>query len=272
MGKLASEYSRHPLMEQIDLVEIARRYAGPDFISADPISIPHRFTRKEDIEISGFCTALISWGNRRSILQSSSRWMNLMWDSPYEFVMEASEKDLNRLDSFVHRTFNGHDAKWLILRLRSIYQQEGLEACFSNALRSEADYGQGLHRFRTSFLRGNHPGRSGKHLADPLKGSAAKRINMFLRWMVRDGSEGVDFGIWSSIPSRRLHLPLDVHSGNVARELGILTRKQNDWNAVKELTEKAAEMHPEDPAFLDYAFFGMGVEFQGELGGGFKGD
>ena len=128
MGKLASEPSLHPLIEQIDLVEIARRYAGPDFISADPISIPYRYTGKEDIEISGFCTALISWGNRRSILQSSSRWMNLMWDSPYEFVMEASEKDLNCLDSFVHRTFNGQDAKWLILRLRSIYQQEGLEA------------------------------------------------------------------------------------------------------------------------------------------------
>lgn len=249
-----------------DLIEIAHRYANPDFIPEDPISIPHLFSRKEDIEISGFCTALISWGNRRSILQSSRHWMNLMWDSPYEFVMEATEADLNRLDTFVHRTFNGQDAKWLILRLRSIYQQAGLEACFSNALNSEADFGLGLHRFRTSFLGDIHPGRSGKHIADPVKGSAAKRINMFLRWMVRKTTEGVDFGIWKTIPVGRLHLPLDVHSGNVARELGILTRKQNDWLAVQELTEKAAGICPEDPSLLDYAFFGIGVGTRGKEG------
>ena len=160
------------------LIEIAHRYAGPDFIEADPISIPHQFTKKEDIEISGFCTALISWGNRAGILRSAQRWMNLMWDSPYEFVMQAQESDLQALNGFVHRTFNGIDAKWLVVQLRSAYQNQGLEAYFTNAILNESDFGQALHEFKKQFLESRDPGRSGKHIADPLRGSAAKRINM----------------------------------------------------------------------------------------------
>jgi uncharacterized protein (TIGR02757 family) len=248
------------ILSDADLIELAHRYAGPDFIDDDPISIPHQYTRKEDIEISGFCTAIISWGNRQSILRSAQTWMNLMGESPYEFVMQANADDLNRLNGFVHRTLNGIDAIWLVLNLRRIYQNEGLEACFSNAIQPQTDFGQGLHEFRRQFLLGQDPGRSGKHIADPLKGSAAKRINMFLRWMVRSNTEGVDFGLWESIKANQLHLPLDVHSGTVARELGLLTRKQNDWRSVVELTERAKHILPNDPAFLDYALFGMGVE------------
>ena len=248
------------MLSDSDLIKLAERYAGPDFIEADPISIPHRYTQKEDIEIAAFCTALISWGNRRSILRSAQHWMHLMWDSPYEFVMQATESELNSLNGFVHRTFNGTDAKWLVLRLRSMYQQEGLEACFSLALKRESDFGRGLQQFRIRFLQGQDPGRSGKHLADPVRGSAAKRINMFLRWMVRSNQEGVDFGLWGSISASQLHLPLDVHSGTVARELGLLSRKQNDWQSVVELTTRARQVLPQDPAFLDYALFGMGVE------------
>lgn len=251
------------MLSSIDLIELAHKYAGPDFIEADPISIPHQYVKKEDIEIAGFCTALISWGNRRSILKSAQLWMNLMWDSPYAFVMEANENELKSLEGFVHRTFNGWDAKWLILRLREVYQQEGLESCFCNALQGESDFGQGLHQFRNRFVGRQSPGRSGKHIADPQRGSAAKRINMFLRWMVRSPTQGVDFGLWKTIPPQRLHLPLDVHSGTVARELGLLHRKQNDWTSVVELTLRARAVLPQDPAFLDYALFGMGVEAAG---------
>ncbi|MBM3170143.1 MAG: TIGR02757 family protein [Bacteroidetes bacterium] len=251
------------IFSESDLIELAHRYAGPDFIEADPISIPYKYTKKEDVEISGFCTALISWGNRASILRSAQTWMDLMWDSPYEFVMQAEESDLNSLSGFVHRTFNGSDAKWLVLQLRQTYQNGGLEACFSTAITKEADYAQGLHEFRAQFLKGQDPGRSGKHIADPLRGSAAKRINMFLRWMVRSRENGVDFGLWNSIPASQLHLPLDVHSGTVAREFGLLSRKQNDWQSVVELTDRAKQILPQDPAFLDYALFGMGVEAGG---------
>jgi uncharacterized protein (TIGR02757 family) len=243
-----------------DLIELAHRYAGPDFIAADPISIPHQFAKKEDIEIAGFCTAIISWGNRSSILRSAQTLMSLMWDSPYEFVMQADKAELNNLNGFVHRTFNGTDAKWLVMRLRQMYMNGGLEAGFSNALNGETDFGLGLHQFRKQFLQNHDPGRSGKHIADPVRGSAAKRINMFLRWMVRSNKEGVDFGLWDFIPAKRLHLPLDIHSGTVARELGLLTRKQNDWKSVVALTERAKQILPNDPAFLDYALFGMGVE------------
>jgi len=237
-------------------------YNRPDFITTDPIQIPHLYTVKEDIEISGFLAATIAWGNRKMIINNAKRLMNMMGNSPYDFVMNHQERHLEQLESFVHRTFNSTDLVCFIRSLRNIYtNHQGLEAAL--AKHAEPDSLQkSISKFKITFFEGDHQKRTQKHVSDPLSGSAAKRINMFLRWMVRDDTAGVDFGIWKSLLPSQLSCPLDVHSGNVARKLGILTRKQNDAKALLELDSALRQMDSKDPVKYDFALFGLGV-FEG---------
>ena len=242
------------------LLQKVSQYNQVSFISTDPISIPHSFTGKEDIEISGFLTALISWGQRKSIVKSGKKLMNLMGNKPHQFVLNAGRKELEDISDFVYRTFNGDDLLFLIAALKEIYLHKGgLEQIATTGFEKTGDIKGAIIEIRNTLLQTPHLKRSEKHLADPQKGSAAKRINMFLRWMVRKDNNGVDFGIWEKIPQSRLMCPLDVHSGNTARALGLLKRKQNDWKAVEELTECLKKMDPEDPVKFDFALFGTGV-------------
>ncbi|MBE0647992.1 MAG: TIGR02757 family protein [Bacteroidales bacterium] len=247
------------MLELKELLEVNYcRFNHPSFIPCDPISIPHQFTRKEDIEISGLLTALISWGNRASILKSAGRLMTLMSDTPFEFIRQASPHDLLHLHGYVHRTFQYEDADFLVRALQHIYLNKGgLEELFSSMNVFGARHA--IQQFRIAALEVDHFPRSRKHLADPVTGSAAKRINMFLRWMVRSDNHGVDFGIWKSISPANLICPLDVHSGRVARRLGLLERKANDWKAAEELTASLRKLDPDDPVRYDFALFGMGV-------------
>jgi uncharacterized protein (TIGR02757 family) len=233
-----------------------RQYCVQEFIAPDPISIPYRFTRKEDIEIAGLFSATLAWGNRKAILASATRLMQLMDEAPHDFVVNHTRKDLRRFENFAHRTFNGDDAACFIKALAFIYKNHGgLEAAFGAG--AHADLRSRIMQFRKLFFQLKHPARTGKHVSDPSKKSSAKRICMFLRWMVREN--GVDFGFWKSIRPAELALPLDVHTGRVSRSFGLLKRKQNDWLAVEEVTARLREFDPEDPVKYDFALFGMGV-------------
>lgn len=237
-------------------------YNKPNFIDSDPIQIPHLFSQKEDIEIAGFLAATIAWGNRKMIINNAKRMMTLMGDSPYDFVMSHSPGNLTKLEGFVHRTFNSDDFKTFIIALKNIYLNEGgLEHIFSVNIQ-ENSLQPSISEFKKTFFSVDHVQRTQKHVSDPLAGSAAKRLNMFLRWMVRHDNAGVDFGIWQEIPASALSCPLDVHSGNVARKLGILTRKQNDAKALAELDAQLRLMDKNDPVKYDFALFGLGV-FEG---------
>lgn len=237
----------------------AEQYNHTDFIELDPISIPHQFSLKQDIEISAFFSATIAWGNRKSIITSAQKIINLMGNSPYDFVMSASEKDLEKLDNkAVHRTFSGEDFKQFLLNLKRIYtESESLENLFL-LQENEENYYHSIERFRNHFLC-ETPHRSHKHVSSPYKNSASKRLVMFLRWMVRQDKKGVDFGIWKNVPQKYLSIPLDVHTANISRKLGILNRTQNDWKAVEELDKMIRKYNPEDPAIYDFALFGIGV-------------
>jgi uncharacterized protein (TIGR02757 family) len=234
-------------------------YNNPNFIESDPIQIPHLFSLKEDIEIAGFLAATISWGNRKMIIQNSHKMMQIMGNSPFDFVMNHKEKDLEKLQNFVHRTFNATDFECFIKSLKNIYQNHyGLEAVF--AKNQEKDSMQkSISEFKKFFFEINHQTRTQKHVSDPVNNSAAKRINMFLRWMVRDDKKGVDFGIWKTISASKLSCPLDVHSGNVARKLELLFRKQNDGKALFELDTNLRKLDKNDPVKYDFALFGLGV-------------
>ena len=232
------------------------------------MGIPHRYDRPEDVATAGFFAATLAWGNRKSILRSCGGLLDRMDDAPADFVASAGPRELQRLDDFVHRTFQGEDARRFVLCLRSLHEDGGLEGAFSTAFRQAPDTvgrpgikdaGQALHGFKQRFFRDHPAGRTSKHVADPLKGSAAKRICMYLRWMVRPAQRGVDFGLWRDIPLSALRLPLDVHTGNVARELGLLHRKASDWRAVEEVTDVLRMLDPDDPVRYDFALFGMGV-------------
>lgn len=250
-------------MNQKELKEFldikVERYNNPEFIDSDPIQIPHRYSLKEDIEIAGFLSATIAWGNRKSIINNADRMMQLMGNSPYDFVMNHTDKQLAPLNAFVHRTFNGQDLIQFVRSLRHIYtNHNGLESVFAqNAAKGSLQ--AGISGFKAVFFEKKHLERSKKHISDPLKGSAAKRINMFLRWMVRDNTAGVDLGIWHSLSPAQLSCPLDVHSGNVARKLGLLKRKQNDAKALLELDTALRKLDPADPVKYDFALFGLGV-------------
>jgi len=237
-------------------------YNNPKFIESDPIQIPHQFNLKEDIEIAGFLTATIAWGNRKSIINNAKRMVQLLDHSPFDFVINHQETDLKALIPFVHRTFNGEDFIQFVQSLKHIYiYHNGLESVFSNYAKKDS-LQNSIHNFKTHFFEIEHLPRTQKHISDPLKNSAAKRINMMLRWFVRKDNAGVDFGIWKSLSPSQLSCPLDVHSGNVARKLGLLNRKQNDLKALIELDAALRELDPSDPVKYDFALFGMGV-FEG---------
>ncbi len=238
------------------------QYNTLDFIESDPVQIPHLFTQKEDIEIAGFLSATIAWGNRKMIIKNSHRMINLMGNAPYDFVMSHTEDNLEQLESFVHRTFNGQDFSFFIRSLKNIYENHhGLESVFTK--NQNLDNRQlSISEFKKIFFEIPHLARTQKHVSDPINNSAAKRINMYLRWMVRQDNKGVDLGIWKNIPPASLSCPLDVHSGNVARKLGLLSRKQNDGKAVTELDLQLRKLDPIDPVKYDFALFGLGV-FEG---------
>lgn len=241
------------------------RYNTPSFIESDPIYVPHQFSQKEDIEVAGFLTAIIAWGRRSSILQNANALMERMDFAPYDFVRNSQEAEKEQLTGFVHRTFNDIDCLALVESLKEVYASAGgLEGIFSGGVASDAqDVQGGIVLAREQLLAPpQFPKRTYKHVANPLKGSAAKRINMFLRWMVRKDTQGVDFGLWEGISPRQLICPLDVHSGKVARKLGLLSRKQNDWKAAVELTENLRAFCIEDPVKYDFSLFGLGV-FEG---------
>jgi uncharacterized protein (TIGR02757 family) len=244
------------------LDEKVNKYNNSSFIDSDPISIPHSFTLKEDIEISGFLAATISWGNRKMIIRNATRMMELIGDSPYDFIMNHQDHHLEKLHGFVHRTFNSGDFTYFIRALQYIYKEKGgLETIF-NKYQSKDSLQPAIHQLNKIFFELPHSSRTVKHLSDPEKGSAAKKINMYLRWMVRNDNKGVDFGIWKSVSPSALSCPLDVHSGNVARKLGLISRKQNDSKAVAELDVNLRAMDSIDPVKYDFALFGLGV-FEG---------
>lgn len=229
------------------------------FLEDDPISIPHRFSQKKDIEITAFIIATLAWGNRKAIIKSGEKLLKIMGNSPYDFVMNYKENYKNEFQ-FVHRTFNIDDLDFFIRSLQHLYQdhETSLENAFSLHHEIEGTKGRIIH-FREKFLETEHLQRSEKHLSNPGKGSSAKRLNMFLRWMVRQDPSGVDFGIWGSIHPSELYLPLDVHTGSISRKLGILTRRQNDWQAVEEIQKVLLKLDPKDPIKYDFALFGLGA-------------
>ncbi len=244
------------------LDEKVELYNNFNFIESDPVQIPHLFQQKEDIEIAGFLSATIAWGNRKMIIQNSHKMMNLMGNSPFDFVMSHSQKDLDKLENFVHRTFNGIDFSAFIKGLQHIYRNHGgLEGVFCKDYKTE-NLQRNISEFKKVFFEIDHQYRTQKHISDPMNNSAAKRINMFLRWMVRQDKKGVDLGIWTNISPSLLSCPLDVHSGNVARKLGLLTRKQNDGKALAELDIALRNLDKNDPVKYDFALFGLGV-FEG---------
>lgn len=251
------KFTQKELKEFLD--EKVLEYNLPKFIESDPIQIPHQFTLKEDIEISGFLVATIAWGNRKSIINNSKKMVALMGNSPFDFIMNHKEGDLEKLQGFVHRTFNGYDFIQFIKSLQNIYLKHGgLEDLFAKNV-SENSLQTSISKFKETFFEIEHLPRTKKHVSDPLKGSAAKRINMFLRWMVRNDKTGVDFGIWNNLSPSLLSCPLDVHSGNVARKLGLLKRKQNDAKALAELDTNLRKLDANDPVKYDFALFGLGV-------------
>jgi len=241
------------------LDEKVDKYNRLDFIELDPISIPHQYHSKEDIEIAGFLTAVISWGNRISIVRCAKRMMELMGNSPYDFILHHRDRHLQKIDGFVHRTFNGTDLLTFIEGLGFLYKERnGLEGIFTE-YKTRDSLQPAIHKLKQEFFSVPHLERTRKHLPDPLAGSAAKRINMFLRWMVRRDDRGVDFGLWKSISPSILSCPLDTHSGHVARKLGLLSRKQNDFRAVSELDSVLREFDIHDPVKYDFALFGLGI-------------
>ncbi|WP_244826115.1 TIGR02757 family protein [Carboxylicivirga linearis] len=253
-------------MNQNDIKEFldekVLKYNQPNFIPNDPIQIPHLFTKKEDIEIAGFLSAILAWGKRDQIIKSAKKLMQLLDHSPYDFITHASDSDLNTFETFYYRTFSSIDCIYFIKALKHIYNQEGgLENVFTKGY-NEGGLKEALRYFRSVFLSYNSPDRTHKHIANIDKGASAKRINMFLRWMVRDDDKGVDFGIWKNISTKDLLLPLDVHTGNVSRKLGFLTRKQNDMKALDEIMYHLRNFDAVDPVKYDFALFGLGIEEQ----------
>lgn len=251
-------------MTQNDIKETLEHFVNkhntPYFIENDPISIPHNFTQKNDIEISAFLSAIIAWGNRKAIIKSAKQLIALTDNAPYDFIMNANTSDFKAFENFKYRTFNGIDCIFFMKSLQNIYlQHNGLEAVFNNGFEQHKNVKEAIAYFRNVFFSLKHENRTQKHIANTHKNSAAKRINMFLRWMVRDDNKGVDFGIWKNIPTSALMLPLDVHSGRVARGFELLKRKQNDWTAVEELTNNLRGFDHKDPVKYDFALFGIGV-------------
>jgi len=245
-----------------------KQYNRPSFIPADPISVPHRFSKKQDIEIAGLFAAVFAWGNRTTIIRKSNELMDALDAAPHDFIMNHQPGDLKRLVQFRHRTFNSTDLLYFIRYLQSHYQEnESLETAFisSETLRRPALSGkdnmkEGLSSFYTRFFSlEDAPRRTQKHIATPQKNAACKRLNMYLRWMVRQDKNGVDFGLWKKISPAALICPVDLHVARVAKRFGLINRNQTDWTTAMELTEALREMDKKDPVKFDFALFGLGV-------------
>jgi uncharacterized protein (TIGR02757 family) len=235
------------------------KYNQPFFIETDPIQIPKSFSGKENIEIAAFLTATIAWGNRLSIIKNATKLMALMDNQPYDFVLNAPTSDFRNLEHFVHRTFNSSDCVYFIGALRNIYRNHnGLQTVFETGFKNNNTVKSALIQFYNLFFEFGGD-RSRKHVSNVEKGASAKRLNMFLRWMVRNDKNNVDFGLWNGIPQSALMLPLDIHTGNVARKLGLLQRKSNDWKAVEEVTQSLRGFDSADPIKYDFALFGLGA-------------
>jgi uncharacterized protein (TIGR02757 family) len=236
-------------------------YNRPSFIPNDPVSIPHGFTQPADIEIAGLFAAIFAWGNRTTIINKSKELMALMNHQPHHFILHYSNAELKKLLHFKHRTFNADDLLYFVQWLHHHYSKHNtLETAFTKGLKkTDHTIENGLNSFRDYFFVMEHLPRTRKHISAPLQNSSCKRLNMFLRWMVRRDDKGVDFGLWKTIQPRQLICPLDVHVARVARQLGLLHRKQNDWAAALELTENLRVFDPNDPVKYDFALFGQGV-------------
>lgn len=236
------------------------KYNNTSFIADDPISIPHNFITREDREIAGFLAATIAWGNRKSIVKNSNQMIDIMGHEPHRFIMESSTIEREQMGNFVHRTFNSDDLTYFLNSLSNIYKNHGgIGEIFEREYEKTVDIRACINAFRDIFFELPHPQRVEKHLSSIARGAACKRINMYLRWMVRSDDKGVDFGLWSKIPSSALYLPLDVHSANVGRALNLLERKQNDWRSVEEITKNLRLFDTTDPVKYDYSLFGVGV-------------
>ena len=245
------------------LDEKVQQYNQPGFIPNDPISIPHRFSKKEDIEISGFFAAILAWGQRKTIINKCLELFQFMDGAPHDFLMHHQEQDLKRFLDFKHRTFNATDTLYFIEFLSWFYQRhESLEEAFLLGQTGTVHAMETmLTKFHSYFFSlPEAPSRTKKHIATPARKAACKRINMFLRWMVRSDDRGVDFGIWKKIQPAQLICPCDLHVDRVGRKLGLITRKQTDWLTAVELTERLRELDPLDPVKYDFALFGLGIE------------
>ena len=238
------------------------RYNQPGFIAEDPIVVPHRFSRLQDIEISGFFAAILAWGQRKTIVRKATELMALFDNAPHDFMLHHSEDDLRRLLHFKHRTFNPTDLLYFVSFFQQYYRQhQSLEEAFVGPPGAAQDPASRLSRFYdTVFGLPDCPQRSRKHVSTPARKSACKRVNMYLRWMVRPDSQGVDFGLWQKLQPSDLICPLDVHVDRVGRKLGLITRKQTDWHTAVELTENLKQFDPHDPVKYDFALFGLGIE------------
>ncbi|MFO8235055.1 MAG: TIGR02757 family protein [Bacteroidales bacterium] len=242
------------------LEEKYNQYNQEVFIASDPIQIPKLFEDPRDIEIAGFLTATIAWGQRKTIIANMTRLLNGMDNTPYDFIIHADEKEIKKFKDFKHRTFNGEDCIFFLRSLQNIYKnQEGLGGIIQQSYKKHGTIQESLKELRRIFFEIPHPSRTRKHVADVSNNSSAKRLNMFLRWMVRKDDRGIDFGLWKLVNPKDLYIPLDIHSSNVARKLGLLKRKQNDWQAVEELTNILRNFDPKDPVKYDFALFGLGA-------------
>lgn len=249
------ELSLNELREFLD--EKVVEFNTKEFIKDDPVQIPHIYFLKEDIEIAGFLAATIAWGNRTMIIRNAKRMMELLGNSPYDFVMSHNNNQLKRFENFVHRTFNSTDMVFFIESLKNIYANKGgIESIFKQ-YQTKDSLQEAIAQFHIEFFSIPHEKRTRKHVANTKKGSVAKRINLFLRWMIRK-DKIVDFGLWDISPSK-LSCPLDVHSGNIARKLGLITPKNNTIKALNELDKNLRLLDSKDPVKYDYALFGLGV-------------
>ena len=237
------------------------KYNRPEFIESDPISIPHAFGDVRDREIAGFLAATIAWGNRKAIVRSARRMVEYMDGAPYDFVCNHTEQDLARLRTFVHRTFNGDDFVDFVRAMRSVCERYGsIGELFQSSYERLGSMVAVLSHVRKEFFSVEHDVHCEKHFSSIDKGAACKRLNMYVRWFVRHDDRGVDFGDWRRIPMSALYLPLDVHSGNMGRALGLLTRRQSDWRATEQITEALRQFDAEDPVRYDFSLFGAGID------------
>ena len=254
-----NKYSRDVLYNLLEAKYKA--YNTKDFIAFDPVCIPHRFSKKEDVEIMGFIAAVLAWGQRKTIINKCTELIERMDGAPHQFITQHQDTDLQQLEGFVHRTFNDTDLLYFVYALKEMYTEyTSMEEVFLKGMnKTSLNTEGGLIAFRDYFFSFEHPHRTRKHISSPETKSACKRLNMFLRWMVRKDKKGVDFGIWTNIKPAQLVCPCDVHVDRIARQLGLITRKQLDWQTAVELTNNLKNLDPKDPVKYDFALFGMGV-------------